>query len=484
MNWIYLLFSAAFYILSYSPFDNKILIFVSFIILIVIIENLPSKKKALHLFLYAFIIHLLGVSWVSQSLLTYGSLDYLGSLLITLTFIIIISLPYVIIGILHKPIKENRLTNINLFALLFVSVEFIKSWIFGGFPWLLVGHSQSETIFNFIYPIFGSYAVTYIVVLISAILSKGWLEKSKSYVVFMFIFLIIYHFLPTDIADKDYDQKQKLTFTIYQPNIYPQESYDLNEYNNIQKKYINFLEKKISSELIIFPETIVPYELSNSSLLYKKMSEITNNDINIITGLFTKDKDKIFNSMVFFSEDIQIYNKRKLVPFGEYTPWYNTFFELAEALNIPLSNISHGSKNQKNIILGDIKIIPVICFESTFPNLVNSYDTKELLVNISNDSWFGNSLAPYQHLQISQIRALEFNRFILRATNTGISAVINNNGKVLNYIPNDTEGVISGTVPVNNKRSIYSQYGDIGILMLLFLSLLIMIVTRLTMRHE
>ena len=98
---------------------------------------------------------------------------------------------------------------------------------------------------------------------------------------------------------------------------------------------------------------------------------------------------------------------------------------------------------------------------------------EEVIINVSNDSWFGKSLAPYQHLQISQIRALEFNRFLLRATNTGISAVINNNGQVIDHIPNDVEGVISGKISINKERSIYSQYGDMSILMLLFLTLLV-----------
>jgi len=123
-------------------------------------------------------------------------------------------------------------------------------------------------------------------------------------------------------------------------------------------------------------------------------------------------------------------------------------------------------------------------FESAYPDLINSTHNKEVIVNISNDSWFGDSLAPYQHLQISQVRALEFNRFILRATNTGISAVIDNNGRVINHIPNNTEDIITGNIPVNNHRTIYSQYGDIGILMLLFLSLLKTGIVKLKIRNE
>jgi len=484
LNLIYLLLAALFYVLSYSPFDYKVLIFLSFIILLITIEELNPKRKAIYLFYYSFIIHLIGVSWISQSLLDYGSLNYYESSFITLFFIILISIPYAIVGFFHKPIKKNSLYNTNLFASLVVTVEFIKSWMFGGFPWLLVGHSQTETIFNFIYPILGSYAVTYFVILISATISIVYLNKRKFIIIPISLVALVYYLLPIHTLVESSDYKESLSFTIYQPNIYPRDSYNPAEHNNIQNKYINFLDKKVSSDLIIFPETIVPYELNKHNALYKKINDLTNKEKVIITGLFTKEGNKFFNSMVFFTQKIDIYNKRKLVPFGEYTPWYDSVIELTKSLNIPLSNLSHGLNNQKDIYFKNIKIIPIICFESTFPNLINSDDNKELLINVSNDSWFGDTFAPYQHLQISQVRALEFNRFMLRATNTGISAFINNNGKVLDYIPNNTEGSITGRIPINNSISVYSRYGDIGILMLLFFSLLATGFTRLRKSHE
>jgi apolipoprotein N-acyltransferase len=134
--------------------------------------------------------------------------------------------------------------------------------------------------------------------------------------------------------------------------------------------------------------------------------------------------------------------------------------------------LSHGPDSQKEIFFNNTKLLPLICFESTFPNLVRSNIENEIIINISNDGWFGNSLAPYQHLQITQVRALEFNRYILRAANTGLSAVINNHGEIIKYIPINKQGAISGIVPINLDTSFYSRYGDICVLMLLFLTLL------------
>ena len=163
---------------------------------------------------------------------------------------------------------------------------------------------------------------------------------------------------------------------------------------------------------------------------------------------------------------------------------YNSLLKLSQNLNIPLSNLSSGSEKIDKISFDNVEIIPMICFESTFPNLIESSSSHEVIVNISNDAWFGMSLAPHQHLQITQIRALEFNRYILRATNTGISAVIKNDGQIVDMIKNNEEGTLKGQIPIKMNRSFYSEYGDILILMLIFFSLLINGLNRAKEHYE
>ena len=419
-----------------------------------------------------FLIHTFGVSWVSESLMTYGFMSIAGSIFVTVLFITIISLPYILVALFHRPIKENGIYNINLLAVIFLVAEYIKSLFFGGFPWLLIGNSQNGTIFNFIYPVFGSFIVSYIVVLMSALFYKSFHVKQKQYILLSIILVSTYLSTYFQSNNEEVNYNDHISFTIYQPNIYPDKTYNTDEYQNIISQYIRFLDEKNPTDLTILPETITPYVLNNNNELLEKIIMASNKSNIIIAGFFTKSENNYFNSMVFFSDKVDIYHKRKLVPFGEYTPWYDTFIKLSDSLNIPLSNLSHGPDSQKDIFFKSIKLLPLICFESTFPNLIKSNIENEIIVNISNDGWFGNSLAPYQHLQIMQVRALEFNRYILRAANTGLSAVINNNGEIVEYIPINKQGTISGFVPVNLNRSIYSRYGDISVLMLLFLTLL------------
>jgi apolipoprotein N-acyltransferase len=395
-----------------------------------------------------------------------------SSILVTAFFIIVVSIPYILIALFHKPIQRNGIYNINLIAVVFLVSEYIKSLLFGGFPWLLIGDSQNGTIFNFIYPVFGSNIVSYIVVFVAAVFYKSIYSKQKSYFLLSIFFVLTYISVYFYDVDKEIDHNDKISFTLYQPNIYPDQMYDHKEYQNIINQYTKFLNEKEPSHLTILPESITPYILKKNIILLREITRLSNENNIIISGFFTKSKDRYFNSMVFFSKEIKYYHKRKLVPFGEYTPWYDIFIKLSNSLEIPLSNLSHGSKTQNDIFINNTKVLPMICFESTFPKLLKSDHENEIIINISNDGWFGNSLAPYQHLQITQIRALEFNRYVLRAANTGLTAVINNHGEVIQYLPINTEGTITGFVPLNISRSFYSQYGDICILMLLFLTLL------------
>ena len=315
---------------------------------------------------------MLGVSWVNESLMTYGLMDVAGSIIVTTFFIIIISIPYIIVALFHKPIKKNGIYNINLLAVSFLIAEYIKSLFFGGFPWLLIGNSQNGTILNYIYPVFGTYMVSYIVVLMSSLFYMSLYLKQKNYILLSVIFGSIYFSTYFQNNYKEVNYNDHISFTIYQPNIYPDTTYDTNEYENIVSQYIRFLEDKNPTDLTILPETITPYILSNNNELLEKIMKTSNKRNIIIAGFFTSSKNTYFNSMVFFSDKIDYYHKRKLVPFGEYTPWYDTFIKLSDSLDIPLSNLSHGPDSQKDIFFNNTKLLPLICFESTFPKMIKS----------------------------------------------------------------------------------------------------------------
>ena len=175
-------------------------------------------------------------------------------------------------------------------------------------------------------------------------------------------------------------------------------------------------------------------------------------------------------SLIKWLEILNIYNKINLVPFGEYVPFPFIFKFFSDIFSIPMSNLSEGKEMQSTLTLGNNNIYPLICYEITFPSLINiDKNNGGLIVNFSNDAWFGNSSAPSQHLQIAQIRALETQRYILRSANTGISAIIDPYGNILNKIDFGVEGTLDDIVFVSKGKTPFMDFGDYPILMLVFI---------------
>jgi len=220
--------------------------------------------------------------------------------------------------------------------------------------------------------------------------------------------------------------------------------------------------------LIIMPETSLPTVYGSSSSFYR--DKILKQSNSLISGIFRKDKNHIFNSMLLLDKTEQFYDKRHLVPFGEYTPLASMLAPLANILAIPMSTLSSGGLDQDIFTFKSFKLIPIICYESAYSSLIKTNnDDYSVIVNLSNDSWFGNSFAPHQHLQITQVRAIEFQRNLLRAANTGISAHINKHGVIIEKLNYNTSGVIQSDIIATKGSTPFSRFGDYPVLMLIFI---------------
>ena len=430
-----------------------------------------KRKQAIVLScIYGISIFASGVSWIYSSIYNYGGGNLGLSFLMTISFIIFLSLFIAPLGFfLNKNYKDKSFSTLLIIPSVWVSLELLRSIIFGGFPWLIAGHSQEGTIFNMIYPIAGSYFVSFLICTMSigiALFFKSELCKAnlKNIFILIIFFNILYFYNPMWSIDK----KDSLKVSILQPNINAGIKYDNNKINFIKQKYLSLLSNNITNKTIILPETAIPIIYERDKNFYDSMLEF--DDTNIIAGIFHYEtsQNKIYNSMLVLNKDEKFYNKRHLVPFGEYTPFKTFFSYIAKQLDIPMSNLSHGDLNQKPFLINNITIHPLICYEIAYSSLIKMTSDYSVIVNISNDSWFGNTFAPYQHLQIAQVRALETAHPIIRAANTGISAIIDKNGLILKEISLDTEGLISGEVYPSKGISPYMRFGDYPVLMLIF----------------
>lgn len=471
IRYILLITSGFIYTASFSPLDFKIGIFISIFIYFYLISKSSRKSSILESYVYGLAIFTSGVSWIFNSIYYYGGEYFLFSIMMTAMFIIFISIFFIPIGIFIN--KQNNLASIHyplVAASIWVLMEIIRSNLFGGFPWLLAGTSQVGTPFDSLYPLMGVYSVSFIIVILSTIMVTTYYSPIrfkifKIYTLFISLLFVLINIVPSQSTDF----KEPIKVSVIQPNIHLGLKYNQLQLDNIKNKYIDILDNEIN-DFVIMPETAIPKIYQSDKKFYNDL--IDKFGFDFVTGIFNYDhsQDKVYNSMLMIENKKEFfYNKRHLVPFGEYTPLENIFGYIADILNIPMSNIEHGEFEQNSMHYKDTIIYPLICYEIAYPSLIRPKEDKYgLIITISNDAWFGNTFAPHQHLQIARVRALESSLPIIRAANTGISAILDKRGRIVDKIELNHSGYINAEVFPSKGLTPYMYFGDYPILMLIF----------------
>jgi len=476
---ISIIISGALYVLAFSPFDYKILMYFSIVLSHIVFFGSDRKDAMKYGYLYGLVIFSLGASWIFISIYNFGGKDLFISSLITIIFILIQSSYFLLYTyfVNLNLLNQNRVIIFLFPASLWVLMEFARSNLLTGFPWLLVGVSQIHTIYDNIFPIFGTLSIGFIMVFLSTNLSLFFIQKNKK----SFLIVVLSTFLILNIFS-NYDFKwtkessDKISVGIMQPNIEQDFKFKKEGIIDIRRTLLS-LSNNTNNDFLILPETVMPLIFREDDKFYKEL--LKNSATNVISGIFRQNNEKVFNSLVLINDNVQYYDKRHLVPFGEYTPMKSILYPISRLLSIPMSNLSSGQKKQKNLVVDNINFIPLICYESAYPELIDMNGMNHsVILNVSNDSWFGDSLAPYQHLQISQVRALEFKRYLIRAANTGISAIIDKDGHILEQLNLNTRDLLQSHIKTYTGKSLYSRFGDYPILMLIFISIIFYFIKR------
>ena len=189
------------------------------------------------------------------------------------------------------------------------------------------------------------------------------------------------------------------------------------------------------------------------------IDKIPNSD-KLVMGAWDFNENSIFNT-IYSIKTMESYKKTHLVPFGEYIPFIKNLRGIIDFFDLPMSNVSHGANNQRNIMINKgISIASPICFDIAFSNTVRKMNKSSfLMINVSNDTWFGDSIGPYHHLSIARIRSIENNRWTIRATNDGISAIINNKGTIVDKLDKGVSGILESKIKLIDSNSIYNKFG-------------------------
>ena len=410
-----------------------------------------------------------GVSWIYVSLAVYGGMPAWLAALATLLFCLLLALFPASVGALQARFAAAPAVRLLLvLPALWTLVEWIRGWLFTGFPWLTLGYSQvpAGPLAGFA-PLVGVYGVSLLLALAAgaiAWIALGWRQPRRWLWGGLLLASLVGGGQALRQAEWTTPVGERTTVALLQGNIPQEMKWDPDIAAATLEHYARLAEAS-QARLIVLPETALPLFESELPADYRKRLEAIGrrNGGDILTGLPTGSLfGDYYNSvMTFGSAASQYYHKVHLVPFGEYIPLKPLWSWVATVLHIPLSDFARGSATQRPLAIAGQRVAANICYEDAFgEEIIRQLPEATVLVNVSNLAWFGDSLSPWQHAQMSQMRALETGRMVLRATNTGVTAIIDARGNMLGRLPLFTEAVLDGEIQGYAGATPYVRWGN------------------------
>lgn len=426
-----------------------------------------------------------GVYWIYNSLHDFGMAPPLVAGSITALLVVYLALtPGLILVCWRRAEQYLGRAGLWLLPLIWFGLEWFKGWFATGMPWLSLGYSQTSSPLAGFAPLLGVYGIGALCILMSVALFAA--VRARRYSPLALVLLLPLAGWLLQQIDWTEPTGHPLRVTMVQGNIPQQLKWRREQRQNIFNTYWRETTQHWDSDLIIWPETALPghsSQLENSLLPGLQSAALQHNSI-ILSGIVYADTEhqRFYNSVIQFGAQRGLYFKRHLVMFGEYYPMRWLLNWLGSMINIPYSDLAAGPEQQELMRVKGHRLGVSICFEDVFSrDILLALPAANLLVNVSNDAWFGNSSAPHQHLQIAQMRALESGRMMMRATNTGITAFIDHKGRVLSASKQFMTETITEVVQGRSGATPFYYFAKIqGLITLLPLSLLLLPLLRKT----
>ncbi len=457
ISYLFLAFVGALSTLAFSPFDIKLIIPLTLVCLIYFTANSRNfTESCKYAFSWGLGYWISGTGWLIVSIYYYGNTNITISAIIILLMGILLSTVFVTPFALIRLIKLNHnIIFTSMFVASFlIALELSRFFLLGGFPWLLPGLVFLDTFGQTVIPILGVYGASYIIYFIASLIALSILRNQTNFLYLgIFCFLV---FIPFE-SDQQDDLNEDLHLSIIQPSLDPFQKYKSGSQISIEDTFVNLTNKNKDKDLIIWPESPFPYLDTNPRMnnLITRLEE----GPTVLSGTWKYKGNKLHNSMTIFGTD-QVYIKRHLVPFGEYVPFEKVLRGLIEFFDMPMSSLISGDSNQKLLKFKDYRILGMICFDIAFPlSFLRELREADFIINISNDTWFGSSYGPYQHLQIVRARALESNKWIARGTSDGISTIVDNKGTIVTILKKGIRGSLNGKIYKTSKTTFFYIYG-------------------------
>ena len=476
VQWVIAAALGALTVAGYAPFHLFPLPLFSFALLFLLWQQAASARDAA-LIGFAFGLGWFGagVSWVYISLHTFGAMPAPLAAAVTLLFCAYLALHPAAAAWLSRRYALPPALNWMLFVpAVFTLLEWLRGWLWTGFPWLNPGYSQAPASPLAGYaPLLGLHGVTLLLFASAGALCWAWIAKPwrqwRSRWPWPAALLAIW-LGGAGLKTVAWTEATGSTVTVslLQGNVAQDLKWRADHLRDTLQRYLE-LVRSSDSRLLILPETALPLFLRDvpHDYLEALAGHARQNGGDLLLGVPERlPNGDYYNSVVSFgSSPQQTYRKSHLVPFGEFIPLRPLLGGLVSRLAIPLQDFARGTTNPEPLAVAGERVAVNICYEDAFgEEIIRQLPQATLLVNVSNVAWFGRSIAPQQHLQIAQMRALETGRYMLRATNTGMTAVINPRGRVEAVAPEFTRAVLTHAVAGMQGSTPFVRWGNLAAL--------------------
>jgi len=474
-------------VLSFPPFDLYMFSWIALLPLLISLYG-KSPKRAFFLGLLSGLVYFSGIIfWVFNPLYFYGGIPLILSIILVIALCVYLSLYVGVFSILFNYLlSRSRFPALFLAPVLWVTLEFLRTYAFTGFPWSILGYSQYKfLIFIQIADITGVYGISFLIMAINGalfdllILPKRQIEMPLFERWPMFVGLVV--LCLSIVISLSYgiwrlsinEGNHTIRASVIQGNIEQDRKWDVRFQREIIETYKGLSEEAAlkSPSLIVWPETATPFVFGHDKDLTQEVTEFQKTlGIHLIFGSVTvkgvKDNEyQLANSSILLSPDgrvLSTYDKIHLVPYGEYVP-LQRLFPFVKKLVVAVGDFTPG-KEYVVMQTPFAQIGNLICYEIIFPGLVRKFAERgaNLFVTITNDAWFGRWGAPYQHFSMAVLRAVENRAPVVRAANTGVSGFIDAKGRIKKKSDIFVRSVMTEDLKVGGfKKSFYSRYGDL-----------------------
>ena len=481
-----------------------------------------TKKLFFRSLCYGLGIYAVGASWIFVSIHEYGGASVALSLLLIIPFIIFLALLLAVpVSVFAKvlraaPTATSTTSSVNnpiflgitmllVFPSLWTLGEWFRGWVFSGFPWLYLGYAHTDTWLSGWAPITGALGISWITAFCGALLglyirfglliTSGKDARNEKIIAGLKVpaitlsggtlVAILFWLGGTYFQHVTWTKPtgKPLSIGLVQPALPLSIKWDPHKLPEIFHQYRTDTEKLLKNDLVIWPESAIPrFHHEVTGYLDPIVSEANDTNTALITGIPTAENtpndgrdntdsffSSYYNSVIGLGNASGTYHKQHLVPFGEYVPFEKWLRGTIAFFDLPMSAFKSGPEKQQPITAKGAIIGTAICYEIAYSELVRKSALKaNLLLTLSNDTWFGKSIGPKQHFQIARMRAIENRKPLIRATNDGISALITADGKVSATIPSYRRDILEGTLEPRDGITPFGQYGSNPILLISF----------------